>query len=378
VTPFARTLGALRADRGRAAIFVGGLGVVLLGLWIAWMAIGRVSVYRTSVRARLEVTPAPAQVAAVIGGRVVEVDLAIGARVEANQALVVLDTRIEAASLDRARVRLAAITPELASIDRELEAEDAVEHSGDAGDRETERQALARQRGAEAELARAEEEAIRVRALVDSGALPAAELSRANAEEAKARATFDAAVHEAKALGSSRTERAAGRSTRREQLQRQRLDLEAERTAVQGELEQLDLVIARSTLRAPVAGVLGAIDPVQPGAVLEPGAVIATVVPDGALQVVADYGADAIGRIAPGQPARVRLDGFPWTHYGTVATRVERVSTELRDGVIRVELALVPTDGRIPLAHGMTGQVEIEVEQISPAELLVRTLGDDR
>lgn len=342
------------------------------------MGLGRVSVYRTSVRARLEVTPAPAQVAAVIGGRVVQVDLAIGARVAADQALVVLDTRLEESAVVRARIRLAAITPELASIDRELEAEDTVAHSGSASDRETERQALARQRGAEAELARAEEEAVRVRSLVESGALPAADRSRANSEEARARATFEAAVHEANALGSNRAERAAGRSTRREQLQRQRLDLEAERTTVQGELEELDLVIARSTLRAPVAGVLGAVDPVQPGAVLEPGEIVATVVPDGALQVVADYGADAIGRIAPGQPARVRLDGFPWTHYGTVATRVARVSTELRDGVIRVELALLPTDGRIPLAHGMTGRVEIEVEQISPAELVVRTLGDDR
>ena len=41
MTPFGRTLGALRADRGRTAIFVGGIGVVLLALWIAWMAIGR-------------------------------------------------------------------------------------------------------------------------------------------------------------------------------------------------------------------------------------------------------------------------------------------------------------------------------------------------
>ena len=29
-----------------------------------------------------------------------------------------------------------------------------------------------------------------------------------------------------------------------------------------------------------------------------------------------------VGRIRPGQPARLRLEGFPWTQYGTVAATV--------------------------------------------------------
>ena len=52
--------------------------------------------------------------------------------------------------------------------------------------------------------------------------------------------------------------------------------------------------------------------------------------------------ASALGRIHSGQVAELRLTGFPWLQYGTVAARVASVASEPRDGSIRVELDLLP------------------------------------
>jgi hypothetical protein len=56
--------------------------------------------------------------------------------------------------------------------------------------------------------------------------------------------------------------------------------------------------------------------------------------------------------------------------------RVERVANEPRDGRIRVELALRPfSRSRLPLQHGLPGLVEVEVERVTPAALVLRTVG---
>jgi len=105
---------------------------------------------------------------------------------------------------------------------------------------------------------------------------------------------------------------------------------------------------------------------------------IATVVPAGGLRAVAWFApAAALGRIAPGQPAQMRLDGFPWTAFGAVPARVERIADEPDEaGRIRVELALDPADdAAIPLQHGLPGVVEVEVERLSPAALALRAAG---
>ncbi len=86
--------------------------------------------------------------------------------------------------------------------------------------------------------------------------------------------------------------------------------------------------------------------------------------------------ADAVGRIQPGQRARLRLTGFPSTRYGSIPAAVVRVGSEARDGRIRVELDVLPGDGSpLPLEHGLPGTVEVEVERLSPAALVLRTAG---
>ncbi len=84
----------------------------------------------------------------------------------------------------------------------------------------------------------------------------------------------------------------------------------------------------------------------------------------------------ALGRIQPGQPAQLRLEGFPWTQYGAVSATVTNVASEVRDGQVRVELAVRPDAAPlIPLQHGLPGTVEVEVDRVSPATLVLRTAG---
>ncbi len=104
---------------------------------------------------------------------------------------------------------------------------------------------------------------------------------------------------------------------------------------------------------------------------------LATVVPHGGLIIVADFTpASVLGRIRPGQSARLRLDGFPWAQYGSVPATVTRVAGEVRDGLVRVEftpvLAAAP---RLALQHGLPGSVEVGIEQVSPAQLVLRAAG---
>ena len=101
------------------------------------------------------------------------------------------------------------------------------------------------------------------------------------------------------------------------------------------------------------------------------------VVPPGTLKVLADFlPSAALGRIQAGQPARLRLEGFPWTQYGAVSATVASVASEVRDGRVWVELAVRPEAAPlIPLQHGLPGTIEVEVDYVSPATLGLRTAG---
>jgi len=79
---------------------------------------------------------------------------------------------------------------------------------------------------------------------------------------------------------------------------------------------------------------------------------------------------------ALGQPARLRLDGFPPAQYGSIGAVVSNVARELRDGRVRVELSLAPARNPfVPMQHGAPGTIEVGVEQISPASLVLRAVG---
>jgi membrane fusion protein (multidrug efflux system) len=131
------------------------------------------------------------------------------------------------------------------------------------------------------------------------------------------------------------------------------------------------------SIRSPAVGQLGEVANVQIGAVVHEGETLGAIVSPGTLKVIAGFlPSAALGRIKPGQPARLRLEGFPWTQYGTVAARVTDVASEIRDKLVRVELAVeAEAASAIPFQHGLPGTVEVEVDRVSPATLVLRTAG---
>lgn len=98
--------------------------------------------------------------------------------------------------------------------------------------------------------------------------------------------------------------------------------------------------------------------------------------PRGGFKVIANFPPAALGRLQPGQPARLRLHGYPWTQYGSLAATVARVEDEVQDGYVQVELAVNPDPASaIPLQDDLLGTVEVEVDRVSPATLVLRAAG---
>ena len=141
--------------------------------------------------------------------------------------------------------------------------------------------------------------------------------------------------------------------------------------------DRLDYQIDQRQVRAPIDGTMAEVSSLKIGGMVQPGDRICTIVPEGTLKVVALFAPSvALGRVRDGQPARVRLEGFPWTQYGSAPARVSHVSGEMRDGQIRVELALRrDADSAIPFQHGLPAEVDVEIEQISPMAMVLRSVG---
>jgi multidrug efflux pump subunit AcrA (membrane-fusion protein) len=148
-------------------------------------------------------------------------------------------------------------------------------------------------------------------------------------------------------------------------------------TTAAATIERLAHEIERRRIRAPMAGRLGEVADLRLGSVVREGDRLAAVVPRGDLQVVADFlPPSALGRIHSGQPARLRLEGFPWTQYGSLSGTVRRVASEVRDGRVRVELSVnKPHASPIPLQHGLPGTVGVQVDLLAPVTLVLRAAG---
>jgi membrane fusion protein (multidrug efflux system) len=83
-----------------------------------------------------------------------------------------------------------------------------------------------------------------------------------------------------------------------------------------------------------------------------------------------------LGRVHEAQSGRLRLDAFPWTQHGTLPVKVTQVATEVRDNFVRVQFALTPEAIRSGVVqHGLLGTVEVAVESVSPATLVMRAAG---
>jgi multidrug resistance efflux pump len=368
----------LRNDRGLTSTFALCAGLLFISLWLAWAFLARITRYEVSDSARLEVDTAPYPVQAHLSGRLIRSNLVLGKHIEAGDVLAELDTQTDELSLREERTHLAELGPQIQALRAELQAQ--------SQGKTDERKVLALSQGgaraefeeANAQATLAEEEWKRADRLRAEGIL-----SVADAERARASALSNRAAAENLKAGLSRLEpelavRERDREIKSKETQAALAKLEGELRTGAEALNRLEYEIERHRVRATVSGRLAECAALRPGSHINEGDKLGVILPSGKLQVIAEFQpAAALGRLHPSQPASLRLQGFPWAQYGAVPTRVARVADEIRDGKVRVELSVDSGfPSRIPPQHGLPGSVEVEVEQVSPAKLVLRSVGE--
>lgn len=348
---------------------------MLLAGWLVWLFGARVGVTEVSEQARVEVGAGGHELSAGLAGRVTGVRVGVGEVVHAGQVIVELDDRETRLVLTQTRAQLDSLRVVIVGREREIAAErEAVE-------------AVERTAGAAAGEARARVDRALVAArlaeteAVDAETMRAAEVgtelevrrTRSQAEQlhAETRELRSTGVRERFELdleGRDRLATIVG-------IESEIAELELERVAARGRIAVLEAELERHRVRAPIDGFVGELAAIERGSWLERGERVGVIIPQGELEIVAEFPPSAIGRVAAGQPALLRLTGFPWTQYGSVHAEVARVASEPRQGMIRVELTILAVPTAIVLEHGLPGTLEVEVERTHPAALLLRAAG---
>lgn len=189
--------------------------------------------------------------------------------------------------------------------------------------------------------------------------------------------------------------RVAGlRSAYRRQLEDERAVARAELERHAHELERQDVRQGLLELRAPTAGVVKELATHTPGAVVQPGTVLMTVVPV-ADAVQAEVWVDQVdaGFVQPAQPVRLKVATYPFQRYGTASGAVTVLSPDASDRAASAEgsaeaggasrapgfRALVGLDvpyleaqgARLPLTSGMQVTAEIHLGERRVIEYLL-------
>jgi len=354
--------------------------LAVLGLFplvIAWLFFARISVYEVSTSAWIEVLSVPQSLTTEIEGRVLSSQLQLGLDVKVKDILVTLDDQGVRRQLDEPEQIIKTTKNRLAKLNEEFHAKQATISALEKSIELANKQAQAQFKAAETQSKLANERLARAETLFATNTLAKedVEVRRAEAETAATLVTLARL-----AIAQGEQERLAGKL----QFEAELAEVKGEQERLQGEigtqevrLREVEYQLELRKIRSPVTGRVEEVVPFRVGALVKPGEKLATIVPPGPTRLVAQVPVIAVGRVVSGKQARLRLDGYPWTQYGTISATVTGVGTEPSQGSIRVELEIESDqNSSIPLQHGQSGIVEIEVESVSPAILILRAAGE--
>ncbi len=375
-SPFVHTLRSIEVDSTRGSRLLALFALLLLAAWVSWLVLAEISVTEVSEEARVQVDTAGHELAVAVEGRVLSVRGTVGEAVVAGQVVVELDDRDTRRALELARERIDSLAAVVASLEREIAAEresiEAAERASGAAAVE----ARARVDRALVAARLADTERSELAKLRELDVAPAAELRRSEAEAAQLRAATRELISGSTRQRFEQVRDVSDRLATIVRLEGRIAALAVDLGEARGKVEALEAELERHRIRAPVDGVIGELDAIERGTWIERGDVVGQVVPAGELEVVAWFDPSAaVGRIAAGQPATLRLHGFPWTQYGSIRAEVTQVASEPRQGSIRVELKIRSVPEAIVLEHGLPGSVEVVIEDSSPVDLLLRAVG---
>jgi multidrug resistance efflux pump len=356
-TTFSRSLRSLEADGFRHSLSGLFLAASLLGVLGAWLGLARVAVYEVTDSARVELKSYPVEAAVASPHTVSASYLILGRVVQTGDILVKLAAASEEAKLAGEQARLTLQSQQHDRFQQALIQGQAAFSAAQAKAQAVFDEANTQYQNAEAAAQAAEDQSA-----------PGAPVLRGTAN------TLHFALLQLQAQQQSQ---ANSTLIRLDALNHLALGLELDMAATQENINSLRAFLNEHTIRAPVSGRLGEIIDLQPGSVVSSGQRLAVIIPfQAGLRIVAYFPVTALGRIQAGQPAHLRLNGFPWTQYGNISAQVVNVAQEARDGQLRVELTILPDPASpIPLQHGLAGTAAVEVERLSPAALVLRAAG---
>lgn len=374
---FSKTTQSLALDSSRIVLISLALAGLALLAWLLWFGFGNVTVYEVSRQARLQVGSAPREISSLLAGRLTEAHIVIGQKVRAGDVLVELDSTRQQLRLAEAQARLPLYPARIASLRKEIAYLARVMENEQRSTQAAVRAASARLQGANAASRFANDSAARIRSDAATGGSATVDAVRAAADARKAESERDISAADLARLGVDASVAADQTRVQMERLTRDLLATQAEAASTHESIQQLRLEVANHQIRAPVSGVVGEMRALSAGTYVGPGQKLATIIPQGDLLIVADFDpTTALGRIRPGQTARFRLEGFPWVQFGTIEATAIRVAGEIRDQSLRAEFRIKRDATRgLVLRHGLPGRIEVRVETVSPARLLLRSAG---
>ena len=376
-TAFSRTARALEADSFRGSFLALAFAFALLGAWSLWFFFSSVPRYEVTATARLEVDQEIRPIQSPVLARVITTNLQLGREVKVGDVLVELDSNAEHFQSEAETAHLSGLASEIASLRAQILSIQEARDREKQASRIAEDQANAKFREADTLARSGSDEAHRLDQLHKQDLIPQREYEQGQLEAERRRQAAESLRLEAGRLQRGQGTRESDRQVQLDNLLGEVRKLEGEQASARANIERLNYEVERRVIRAPISGRLAEVSQLRTGAVVEEADRLCAILPAGQLRAVAQFSPSAaLGRIRPGQPARLRLDGFPWTEYGSIATNVSTVADEIRDGKVRVELALAPgTKFPLTLRHGLPGAVEVEVERISPARIVLRAAG---
>jgi membrane fusion protein (multidrug efflux system) len=361
--------------------------LVLLGVGgiVIWATVAEVPIVKVSSQARIEPHNAVHRIEPPSAGRVVRSLLKLDEDTKEGDLLIEFDTRAEQLELEQSKATAEGLERELVVIREQIANKRSETSATGQVDEVAIREALER----EQELAPRHKLAQERAAL----ALKSPTGAMSEIEKLERRTDVDALGYAKSAQNLAIIRLRREQSVRGQTLTAQMLGLKREELRTEGQLrelqvaiERLEYQIERKHYRAPASGHLVDVAELGAGAFIADGQRVGTIVAnDAEVRVRARFPKEVVGMIQPGQTAQLKLDGYPWTIYGTVPAKVTRVGTEPGQtataeaipGTVRVELDIeAPGDPRIKLHHGMTATVEVEVARVSPIALLMRSIGE--
>jgi membrane fusion protein (multidrug efflux system) len=377
MTGFADTYRRLRSDRVRAKVWMLLAALLMLASWLGWATLARVSLFEVSSDARVEFEGATYPIDSPFVGRIVANHLHVGEPVRRGDVLLEIDAMPERLRLREAQAQIDGLEPQLARLRAQIDAELGTRDEEAQSSHLVSREARSRVHEAEMSARFADKDLARMRALHSGYIIATRDLDKAESESGRLHAAVAALQTAAVRIPQDQAARDREREVRIARLEGEIASLESQRATLRAETDRLAYEVERRQIRAAADGHVGEAVNMGVGAVVAEGVRLGSIVPDGRLLIVAQYPAQAaLGRIRAGEPATLRLEGFPWAEFGTVSATVERVAEEVRDGKVRVELALAERSSfRGRLQHGMPGTLEVAVEGVTPWGLTLRAAG---